>query len=118
MRLDLGFLRAIALAMTLFGASLRLTPSGLARKFAPGEFFSPARRPATSVLRQIPGYWCNIRASPNIAPVARELWRTQLNSQEETRIFALSLKVQLVTRSLPIPTLTGPYAGILVQYSG
>jgi hypothetical protein len=28
--------------MDLFGASLRLTPSGLTRKFAPGEFFDPA----------------------------------------------------------------------------
>ncbi|MGB5641335.1 MAG: hypothetical protein WBM63_19690, partial [Sedimenticolaceae bacterium] len=44
-RLCLRFLQPIATAMELFDTSLCLTPAGLARKLAPGDLVSPARRP-------------------------------------------------------------------------
>ena len=46
--------QVVATATTLFGASLRLTPSGLTRKFVPFEFFAPELRSDAPARRQDP----------------------------------------------------------------
>ncbi len=56
-RLHLPFTQPIATAMVLFGASLRLTPAGLARNTAPGGIVVPGRRPTAPVRRDHLGYW-------------------------------------------------------------
>jgi hypothetical protein len=56
--------------MALFGASLRLTPTGLTRRIAPGGSLAPGRRSTAPVQRDHLGYWCNMRAIGFVPTIA------------------------------------------------